>query len=147
MAGLAFLLGRGAYRTSRRLTFPPTPREPERILRRAYTRRIYDGDTIWADVEVGYGLLDRGSEGRGVSHRLLGIDTPELKREERPQGLIVREVLELLLPIGEAFWIETPGYRKDSFGRYLSFVWPPFDLGVSLNEWLLVNGFAVPYSP
>lgn len=49
---------------------------------RALVKSIYDGDTLRADIDLGFGVILADQ-----SLRLLGIDTPEIKGVERPQEL------------------------------------------------------------
>ena len=50
--------------------------------------RVYDGDTVWADIDLGFNTWRRNEP-----LRLWGIDTPEVRGDERPEGLTVRDIL------------------------------------------------------
>ena len=77
--------------------------------------------------------------------RLFGINDPELRGEQRPQGLRSRDALRAKLPVGTEIVIETikdkagRGDKKGKFGRYLGIVWVK---GVNINKWLVRKGYA-----
>lgn len=106
---------------------------------KAYVRSIYDGDTIRADIDLGFGVILADQ-----SLRLLGLDTPEIRGEERPQGLIPRNFVVERIPVGSYITITTVKDRKEKFGRYLATVFYGDDMK-NLNEELLQNGMAKPY--
>ena len=83
---------------------------------RAVVVRIVDGDTIRVDLDLGLHVWQRN-----MPLRLLGYDAPEVRGEERPQGLLASAALAELLPIGTEIIVETR--KGDGFGRYLAQVW------------------------
>ncbi|GEM_PF-2650148 len=111
--------------------------------------RVYDGDTIWADIALGF-HTGRMNE----KLRLIGIDAPELKgrkfREataaEKKRAIISRDKLRGLIG-GRDVVICTikdkHGHDKQGkYGRYLARVF----LGdLDVNNWMLTHGYAVPY--
>ena len=103
--------------------------------------RVYDGDTVWADIDLGFGLWMKNQ-----SIRLSGIDVPEIRGENKEAGILAKNRLEdLLMRVGNKCVIRT---RKDkqrgSFGRILGELLV-VDKKVSLNQILIDEGFAVPY--
>lgn len=106
---------------------------------KAYVRSIYDGDTIRVDIDLGFGVILSDQ-----SLRLLGLDTPEIRGEERPQGLVSRNFVTERIPVGSYITITTVRDRKEKFGRYLATVFYGEDMK-NLNEELLQNGMAKPY--
>lgn len=102
--------------------------------------RIYDGDTITAVIDLGFGLSFK------EKFRLSYIDAPELKGIERPNGLISRDWL--ISKIDEAItndipiFIKTQKDRKGKYGRYLAEI---FIEGVSINKLMISEGFAESY--
>lgn len=106
---------------------------------KATVNSIYDGDTIRVDIDLGFGIIFRDQP-----LRLLGIDTPELRGEERPQGLISRSFVEERIPVGSVIKIATQKDRKEKFGRYLATVYYGEE-SKNLNEELLQSGMAKPY--
>ena len=106
---------------------------------KAIVKRIYDGDTITVDIDLGFGIIFKDQ-----TIRLLGIDTPELRGEERSDGLKSRSFVVERLPINSEVIITTVKDRKEKFGRYLATVYYGDDMK-NLNEELLQNGMAKPY--
>ena len=99
---------------------------------------MYDGDTITVDIDLGFNIW-----WREVSLRLYGIDTPEIRGEERESGLLSRQFVLDRLPIGCEVVIETFKDKKEKYGRYLANVF--YDGGKNLNLELLQNNLAKKY--
>lgn len=118
----------------------PEPMPVRLWVYRARVTAVIDGDTL----EV---FKDAGNDQYSAERlRLLGVDTPELRRPTRPAGLAAKAfVVSWLAEAGTGEWpvrIET--VKADSFGRYLCWLWRASD-GRSLNEDLLAAGQAVPF--
>jgi micrococcal nuclease len=103
----------------------------------AVVRSVYDADTIRVDIDTGFSTW-RHNE----SIRLLGIDAPEIRGEERPEGLISKAWLLDKIPPGTEIIIQTIRDRTGKYGRYLAYIWHD---GVNLNEQMLIEGIAKPY--
>jgi micrococcal nuclease len=96
---------------------------------------VVDGDTV--------DLIVDGSE---VRARLIGIDTPETKKENTPIECFGPEATaytESLLPVGTPVFIERDVVARDDFGRLLVYIHRP-DTGVFVNLEIVANGFAQP---
>jgi len=106
---------------------------------KALVKSIYDGDTLRADIDLGFGVILTDQ-----SLRLLGIDTPEIKGVERPQGIISRDFVVERIPVGSYITMTTVKDRKEKFGRYLATVYYGEEQK-NLNEELLSSGMATPY--
>ena len=106
---------------------------------KALVNSIYDGDTIRVDLDLGFGVIFSDQP-----IRLLGINTPELKGEQRLQGLASRNFVIERIPVGSHVTIQTIKDRKEKFGRYLGVVYYGEDQK-NLNEELIKNGMAIPY--
>jgi micrococcal nuclease len=104
--------------------------------------RVYDGDTIWADLDLGFGIWMRNQ-----SIRLLGINTPELRGESKEAGIVSRDrVIELLDSAGNECIIRTSkGKQTGKYGRILGEIWIPDQQTLSVNDILLNEGLAVEY--
>lgn len=100
---------------------------------RATVVRVYDGDTITVDIDLGFGVILSSQV-----IRLLGVNTPEVRGPERPEGLRVRDEVRELIPIGSEIVIRTSKDRKGKYGRWLAEVF--FQGGRSLNDILIENG-------
>ena len=101
---------------------------------------VYDGDTLRADIDLGFGVWLKNQ-----SIRWLKIDTPEIRGEERARGLVARDrVRELIL--FKHIKIKTHKDTKGKYGRWLAevyleeteeLVWEN-----SINEQLIDEGLA-----
>lgn len=112
--------------------------------------RVYDGDTFKC-------RLDTGEE---VKVRLIGIDTPESRRNRKAyrdaerSGKSVEEIVRLgrkasqftksLIPPGTVVYLETDVQVHDRYGRLLAYVYLPD--GRMLNEVLIREGYATVYT-
>ncbi len=112
--------------------------------------RVYDGDTFKCRLE----------NGEKVRVRLIGIDTPEsrrnkkLMREARRMGISASEIIRMgkeassftkkLIPPGTVVYLETDVQVHDRYGRLLAYVYLPD--GRMLNEVLLLEGYARIYT-
>lgn len=108
---------------------------------RAVVLSIYDGDTMTVDIDLGLGIWQHGQK-----LRLYGIDTPELRGPERPEGLAVRDEVRRLVPVGSEIMLQTLKDKTGKFGRWLGIIWSP-NLPISLNAHLIRAGMADPYFP
>ncbi|MEW6144192.1 MAG: thermonuclease family protein [Thermodesulfobacteriota bacterium] len=92
---------------------------------------VIDGDTI----AIG--------DGRGTLVRYIGIDTPEIARQDSPGDPYSGEALEFnrKLVEGKSVTLEYDNERYDVYGRLLAYV---FSNGVLVNEELLRSGLATP---
>lgn len=96
---------------------------------------VYDGDTFTFYVDLGFDVWVKSKL------RLYGVDTPELRGEEREIGLVARdfvrqEVMDKMVTMNV--------YKKGKYGRYVASVNYVFGNTVrNLSEELLANGLAV----
>lgn len=79
---------------------------------------VHDGDTLY---------LDDGSA-EELKVRLIGLDTPELASQQRPDaeecyGIEARELLRDFLPEGTAVWALEDREPEDRYGRSLLYVY------------------------
>ena len=102
----------------------------------AVVTECYDGDTITVDFDLGLHvwLTD-------VKLRLYGINTPELRGEEREAGIAARDYLRTRIR-GKRVIIETIKDKTGKYGRYLAKVW---FLGANINQELIDEGHADKY--
>lgn len=111
---------------------------------RAKVVRVIDGDTLVADVDLGFRIHVNGE-----TFRLYGIDAPETQsrggrvvtEEEKARGLLAKETLRAMLE-GKDIFLCTIKDKQGKYGRYLARI---FYEGVDVNRWLVDNGHAVPY--
>ncbi len=103
---------------------------------RAFVRKVYDGDTITVDIDLGFDVLLKGQK-----IRLVRINAPEVRGEERPEGLRSRDALRA--KIGNK-WIKikTQKDKKGKYGRWLGEIWLEKEC---VNDWLISEGYASVY--
>mgnify|MGYP005661708603 CR=1 FL=1 len=103
---------------------------------RAYVRRVYDGDTITVDVDLGFGIMFKGQK-----IRLIRINAPEIRGSERESGLKSRDALRSLI---SNKWVILKTYKdkKGKYGRWLAEV---FINETCVNDWLISEGLAKEY--
>ena len=105
--------------------------------------KVLDGDTVDVDLDLGFNIILANQR-----VRMAGVDTPESRtanKEEKPRGLLSKKKLSEKLPVGS--WVKIRTMKQDNnddkFGRILGeFI---IDGGINVNEWLIVNNYAVPY--
>ncbi len=110
---------------------------------RAVCTAVYDGDTITANINLGFGLSMRKQK-----LRLFGINTPEMRgdAEEKIAGINARDVLRTWILDKEVI-VETLKDRKGKYGRWLATVWLLDAAGeyVNINQLLVDHGLAEEY--
>jgi len=99
---------------------------------------VYDGDTVTALVDLGFFVK------KEAKLRLYGIDTPEIRGEEREKGLISKLKLETLI-LGKDVIIKTYKDKQEKYGRWLADIYLPSDPSKSINTILLEEGLATKY--
>jgi micrococcal nuclease len=110
---------------------------------KAVVTNVYDGDTITVDIDLGFGVVLKEQK-----IRLDEINTPEVRGEERNEGLIARDrVRELIL--GKKVVIKTYRDSKEKYGRWLAEVYyketPESEYTINLNQQLINEGLAKKY--
>jgi endonuclease YncB( thermonuclease family) len=110
---------------------------------RAKVVRVIDGDTLFTDVDCGFGVWIK------QRLRLRGIDAPELSTDE---GVRTRDFVDKTL--SEACFVVLSTDRTDKYDRYVADVFYGPDVktpsetlenGVYLNQQLLDEGLAASY--
>ena len=104
--------------------------------------KVVDGDTIEVDFDLGFGVWLRNQR-----IRLYGIDTPESRtsdKEEKARGLISKAKLNELLSNSKYLTVETEIDPEEKYGRILGRI--ETDDGVNVNDWMVEQCYAVPYS-
>ena len=105
---------------------------------RAYVRKVYDGDTITVDIDLGFGVVLKNQK-----LRLTGINTPEVRGKQRQEGLKVRDLVRSRIA-NKWVVIKTEKDKRGKYGRWLATVFEP-SVEESVNKWLLNEGHAVEY--
>ena len=103
---------------------------------RALVTAVYDGDTITADIDMGFEVTFKNQK-----IRLYGINSPEVKGVTRPAGLASRDALRKKI-LNKQVILHTKKDDKEKFGRYLGIVTLDDE---NINDWLVKNGYADVY--
>tara|TARA_R110000796_G_scaffold51304_5_gene120927 strand:+ start:610 stop:942 length:333 start_codon:yes stop_codon:yes gene_type:complete len=104
---------------------------------KATVTKVYDGDTITVDFDLGFGILIRKQK-----IRLLGVNTPEVRGAEKPEGIISRDALRQRI-LGKVVTVRTSKDKKGKYGRWLGEVFMEEE---NINQWLISEGYAKEYS-
>ena len=99
---------------------------------RAKVIKVYDGDTITVLIDLGFGVTFKEKV------RLYGINTPEIRGKERPDGLISRDRLRERI-LDKDVIIKTLKDKKGKYGRYIAEVYLEEE---NINNWLVSEGLA-----
>lgn len=94
---------------------------------------VYDGDTVDVSISLGFGLYLYDQK-----IRLYGINTPEVKGDERPQGLLARDWLRGRV-LGKEIVLHSHKDKKGKYGRWLGTLLLD---GQNINDELVSKGFA-----
>jgi micrococcal nuclease len=108
---------------------------------RATVVAVYDGDTLHADVDLGFRVTFR------MAFRLYGINTPELHTgtpESKLKGLAARMAL-LGLVLDKRVLIRSHKDAQEKYGRYLAEIVTLDAPPVNVNDWMVAQGHAEPY--
>ena len=95
---------------------------------------VYDGDTVTADIDLGFEVWLKGQK-----LRLLNINTPEVRGKEKAEGIVSRDALRSRI-LGKEVKIKSD--RKGKYGRWLVEIFLDDE---NINNWLLTEGLAKPY--
>lgn len=83
---------------------------------KAVIKRVIDGDTVVADIDLGFNLWLHD-----IRLRFLGIDTPEKRGDkEKDLGMICTKYAESLLQDQKVVIYTNKDKQTDSFGRWLA---------------------------
>lgn len=106
---------------------------------RAKMISVYDGDTCTLKIDLG---LDVTKNNEKVY--LSRINAPEVRGEERPEGLAARDWLRQRIDGREA-WVQTLKGKKGKYGRHIVEIWAEDVPGVFVNisDEMVSKGLAV----
>ena len=105
---------------------------------KAYVTKVYDGDTITCDIDLGFGILLKKQK-----LRLAGINTPEVRGDSKEAGKYVRDILSKRI-YNTWIIVKTTKDKKGKYGRWLATIYSD-NMEQSLNEWLVAEGHAIEY--
>ena len=106
--------------------------------------RVYDGDTVTCDLDIGFGVILKSAK-----LRLKGIDTPELRGTygiTKKRAYAARDYLRDLI-LGKDVLVETHG--KGKYGRWLATIYYQStdrpNKVVDINQHMIRKGHAKEY--
>ena len=103
---------------------------------RAFVRKVYDGDTVTVDIDLGFDIIVHKQK-----IRLLRINAPEVRGEQRALGLKSRDALREKIN-GKWVTLKTQQDKKGKYGRWLGEIWLEEEC---INDWMLSEGHAKLY--
>ncbi|MBN1352796.1 thermonuclease family protein [candidate division KSB1 bacterium] len=105
---------------------------------KAFVTQVYDGDTCTVDIDLGLSTWVRGEK-----IRLARIDAPEVRGDQKAEGIRARDFLQQLI-LDKEIRLETIKDKKGKYGRYLGEIWlqnESFEW-FNVNDYLVQNGYA-----
>ena len=103
---------------------------------KATCTRVYDGDSVTLDIQLGFNMAMLNQK-----IRLFGINTPEIRGAERPQGLIAAARLRGLIE-GKEVMLHSHKDRSGKYGRWLGTIYLD---DTNINKLMLQEGLATIY--
>ena len=103
---------------------------------KATCTRVYDGDSVTLDIQLGFNMAMLNQK-----IRLFGINTPEIRGTERPQGLIAAARLSGLIE-GKEVYLRSHFDRSGKYGRWLGTIYLD---DTNINKLMLQEGLATIY--
>jgi len=100
---------------------------------RGVVTKVYDGDTITVDVDLGFHVFMKKA-----TLRLYRINTPEVRGPEREKGIISRDWLRERILDKEVILV-TRKDQKGKYGRWLADIWID---DICINDELVDKGLA-----
>jgi len=104
----------------------------------AIIRRVVDGDTVRADIDLGLRVW-----AHNVTLRMVGIDAAETRtgpESQRSKGRQAKRWLSDRLHPGNAVVVETHRDRQGKYGRWLATIWLQDQ---NLNDEMVAAGHAI----
>ena len=95
--------------------------------------KVYDGDTITVDIDLGFHVQMKKEK-----FRLNRINTPEVRGPEKEQGYVSRDWLRNRI-LGKEIMLVTLKDKKGKYGRWLADIWME---GICINDELVALGLA-----
>jgi len=106
---------------------------------KAIVTEVYDGDTCTVSIDLG---LHTWINGERI--RLARINAPEMRGEQRKQGLKSRDFLSQLI-LDKQIILQTISDKKGKYGRYLGEIWVQTEASewINVNDYMVEQGYAI----
>ncbi len=104
---------------------------------------VYDGDSLTADISVGFGVVLKG-----VKLRLAGVDTPEIRGGTDLTKAAARKSRDYVRELVLDKTIGIHSVKKGKYGRFIARIWVLEEekpLSESVNDELIRLGLATAY--
>ena len=102
--------------------------------------KVIDGDTIDVQLDIGFASYLR------KRLRFLGVDTYEVRGDEKEKGLLAKARLIEVLDAADQIYVQTVMDSQGKYGRLLAWVWVENDGKLTLvNTQLIEEGHGVAY--
>lgn len=102
----------------------------------AFVKKVYDGDTITVDIDLGFNTILKNQK-----IRLYGINAPEVRGDSRKEGLETRDWLRTRI-LHKNIILRSRKHKKGKYGRWLGTVFTSLNMS-SINEELVAKGLAI----
>jgi len=96
---------------------------------------VYDADTVSIDIDLGFNIWMKDQR-----FRLYGIDAPEIRGDERADGLVARDWLRERI-LGNPVIVNSYKDSVGKYGRWLGKIYS-LDYVTCYNDALVANGLA-----
>ena len=104
---------------------------------KARVTRVYDGDTITVDIDLGFFVVLKNQ-----TIRLFGLDAPEIRGEERDAGLVSKRWLRSKVE-NQDIIIRTVKDAKGKYGRWIgTILLTEGDEQININDEMIKTGMA-----
>jgi micrococcal nuclease len=103
---------------------------------KAVVIKVYDGDTVTVDVDLGWSVVIKKQK-----IRLLGINAPEVRGKSKQAGKESRDRLKEKI-LDQEITLKTFKDKKGKYGRWLGII--ILD-DMNINDWMVENNLAVKY--
>jgi len=106
---------------------------------RALITKVYDGDTLTAEVDLGFKMW-----AKKIKLRLIGIDTPEIRTKNPAEKLLAIKARDRVRELCLDKEVKITTHGKGKYGRWLATVYIEGD--IDLRRFLVDEGLAKEYS-
>jgi len=105
---------------------------------RAIITSVYDGDTLTAEIDLGFKMW-----AKKVKLRLIGIDTPEIRTKDMAEKEAAKKARDRARELCLGKEVVIISHKKGKYGRWLATI--RVDDNVDLADTLISEGHGVPY--